>query len=88
MESNLFISSNKYEYSPMVNLHKVSLLNVIFQNLSSEVDIKLFFNQLNYSYDKVEGELGGRGELEEEGGEGGGGGGDQTTEGWETPKLS
>ena len=44
MESNLFISSNKYEYSPMVNLHKVSLLNVIFQNLSSEVDIKLFFN--------------------------------------------
>ena len=60
MESNLFISSNKYEYSPMVNPHKVSLLNVIFQNLSSEVDIKLFFNQLNYSYDKVEGELGGR----------------------------
>ena len=24
-------------------------------------------NQLNYSYDKVEGEFGGRGELEEEG---------------------
>ena len=25
------------------------------------------YNQLNYSYDKVEGELGGRGELGEEG---------------------
>ena len=33
-------------------------------------------NQLNYSYDKVEGELGERGELGEEGGGGGGGGGD------------
>ena len=35
--------------------------------LQIDFEAKLRLNQLNYSYDKVEGELGGRGELGEEG---------------------